>query len=330
MPTIPEPWLGQFAFSVADLPRTVRFYCEVLGFQKSNGLLTWGDGLSAIQGLPGPGAATLWWVTDRQDFVQIEFWNHTAPRPRPRRDDWRPSDVGYNLLCLHVEDFDGALARLGAAGLAPIAPAEDFGGGRRVCYRDYEGLLFELMERDVSSGVERPARWPEIGVSVRAARASVPDLNRARRFWCEGLGFTELPADTIHSPEMERLWGLEGARRETAVLRAGATMLELAQYEHPAPRGWRPGYTLNDYGFLNVALGYRDRDHLQATFDNLLSMGYRANVPLGREGPFATTYVTDDQGFSVELWYNEPALDGFLGFEPERTFRDVAVPSRPS
>ena len=327
MGKIPEPWLGQFAFSVADLPRAVRFFCEVLGFKKSNGLLTWGDGLSAIQGLPGPGAATLWWVIDRQDFVQVELWNHTAPRPRPRRDDWRPSDVGYTMLSLHVDDFDGCLARLSAAGISPLAPPEDFGGGRRVCFRDYEGLLFELMERDVTSCALGPPRGPGTSVAVRAARASVPDIDRARRFWCEGLGFTELTDLVLHPPQMERLWGLDGARREAALFRAGATMLEVARYEQPLARGWRPGYTLNDYGFLNVALGFRSRDALQATFENLLDMGYTANVVPGKEGPFATTYVTDDQGFSVEMWYNEPALDGFLGFEPERTFRDIRPPS---
>ena len=230
------------------------------------------------------------------------------------------------MLSLHVDDFDRCVARLAGAGLSPLAPAEDFGGGRRVCFRDYEGLLFELMEQDVTSRALMPPRWPGTTVAVRAARASVPDLDRARRFWCEGLGFTELADVVLHPPEMERLWGLEGARREVALLRAGPTMLEVARYEQPAPRGWRPGYTLNDYGFLNVALGFRSRDLLQDTFENLLDMGYTANVVPGKDGPFATTYVTDDQGFSVEMWYNEPALDGFLGFEPERTFRDIQAP----
>jgi hypothetical protein len=128
---------------------------------------------------------------------------------------------------------------------------------------------------------------------------------------------------------MEALWGLDGARREVAVVRAGDLLLELQQYHDPAPRPWRPGYVLNDLGFLNVAMGYRSRDHIEETYANLLAMGYTANVALGKRGPFASTYANDDQGFSVELFYNEPELDCLLGFEPERTFRSIDVPGIP-
>ena len=325
-----EPWLAQFAFSVADLPSTVAFYCDVLGFRRSNGLIGLGEGLSRIQGLPEPGAATLWWVIDRQEFVQIEFWNYTRPRPRPRRPDWRPSDIGYTRLALPVQDFDATMARVRTAGLAPLGPVlRDADGGRRVAFRDYEGLVFELMERDPATWPTHAPRWPDTATAVRAVSLSVPDLERAKRFWVEGLGARELPGFALHTPEMEALWGLEGARREATVLRAGDGLIELCQYSEPEPRPWRPGYVLNDLGFLNVAMGYRDRDQIEAAYRNLLEMGFEANVPLGPKGPFASTYVTDDQGFSVELFYNEPELDCLLGFEPEKTFRDIEVPGIP-
>ncbi len=329
MPTPAEPWLAQCAFSVADLPRSLDFYCRVLGFVRSNGLMGVGEGLSRIQGLPEPGAATLWWAIDRQDFVQLEFWNYTRPRPRARRDDWRSSDVGYTRVAFHVADFDAAVARLRDASVLPMAPVMDPAGDRRVAFRDYEGLVFELMERDLTPWGAKPPRYPETPVAVRAVSLSTPDLGRSLRFWCEGLGCVEQPGLILHTPEMEALWGLEGATCESAVVRAGDLLLELQQYTAPAPRPWRAGYVLNDLGFLNVAMGYRSRAHLEATYANLIEMGYSANVVPGKRGPFASTYVNDDQGFSVELFYNEPELDCLLGFEPERTFRDIEVAGVP-
>jgi catechol 2,3-dioxygenase-like lactoylglutathione lyase family enzyme len=326
---LPEPWLAQCAFSVADMPRQVQFACDVLGFRRSNGLIGLGEGLSRIQGLPEPGAAVLWWVIDRQPFSQLEFWQYSRPRPRPRRDDWRPSDVGYVRVTLHIDDFDAALARLRGAGIVPLAPVFGTPGDRRLAFRDYEGLLFELIERDVTTRALQPVRWPGVPVAIRAVSLSVPDIERARRFWCDGIGCTELPGFALHTPAMEAVWALDGARREALVVRAGDLFIEILQYEEPAPRPWRPGYVLNDLGFLNVAMGYRSRDHLLDTYENLLAMGYAANVTPGRRGPFSSTYVTDDQGFSVELFYNEPELDSLLGFEPERTFRDIEVPGNP-
>ncbi|MFN0095827.1 MAG: VOC family protein [Dehalococcoidia bacterium] len=329
MPTPNEPWLAQLAFSIADLPRALDFYSGALGFVRSNGLMGSGEGLSRIQGLPEPGRATLWWAIDRQDFVQLEFWNYTKPRPRARPEDWRPSDIGYTRMAFHVADFDVALARLRTAGVLPITPPLGPTGERRAAFRDFEGLIFEIMEHDLTPWGAKPPRYPNTPVAIRAVSASVPDLKRALRFWCEGLGCVELPGYALHTSEMESLWGLPGAKAETAVVRAGDLVLELQQYHDPAPRPWRPGYVLNDLGFLNVAMGYRSRAHIEATYENLLSMGYTANVPMGTRGPFASTYVLDDQGFSVELFYNEPELDCLLGFEPERTFRDIQVPGVP-
>ena len=324
-----EPWLAQYAFSVAELPRTIAFYCDVLGFAKSNGLMGWGEGLSRIQGLPVPGSAVLWWVIDRQDFVQLEFWQYSRPRPRPRPDNWRPNHIGYTKLALHVADFDDAVGRLEAAGSPATGPIVGEEGARRACFRDYEGLLFEIMEADVTGWPMREPRWPNVPVAARAVTISVPDLDRARRFWGEGLGASELPGFSLHEPAHEALWGMDGAKRDAAVFRAGDGLIELVQYHSPAPEPWPADYTLNNLGFLNVAFGYRERDHIEATYQNLLDMGYTANVVLGRKGPFASTYVNDDRGFSVELFYNEPELDSLLGFEPEKTFRDIVVPGVP-
>src|SRR5258708_14590850 len=80
-------------------------------------------GLSEIQGIPGPveiekRAACV----DKQGFFQMELFQYRTPESRPKRSDWRPSDTGYSLMSVHVDDFDSTLAWLAAMGTAPVWP----------------------------------------------------------------------------------------------------------------------------------------------------------------------------------------------------------------
>ena len=315
----PNPGIAQFAFSVSDLPRAAQLYCDVLGCVKASGLLIWGDFLATLQRLPDP-AAALWWVIDRQDFVQMELWGYTRPIPRPLARDWRPSDIGYTRSAFHVDDFDAALGRLGEVDLTTLSPPQGPAGDRRVCIRDQDGFIIEVLERDPLPDA-RPPRWPQASCAVRSVSLSVPDLEKARRFWVETLEVPEVAPSLLHTPEMEALWGLPGARAETLLLRAGDGLIELQQYQEPAPRPRPDGYLLSDIGILNIALGYRDREAFTAAFTRLLDGVYRANVMPNDEGPFTSSYVNDDQDFSLEMFYCAPEIDEYLGFTPERSWR---------
>ncbi|HJP40466.1 MAG TPA: VOC family protein [Dehalococcoidia bacterium] len=314
----PNPGLAQYAFSVSDLPRTAQLYTQVLGFVKSDGLLLWGNLLGNIQGIPDPGAV-LWWAIDRQDYVQLELWDYSRPTPRAKPLDWRPSDIGYNRISVHVADFDGTLASLAGFGVPPVAPPLGPAGDRRVCVRDQDGFLIELMERDPLPDAREP-RWPQASSAIRSVSLSVADIGKSRAFWIETLGLEEVDAALLHSHEMEALWDLAGAKSKRILVRAGDGLLEIQQYSEPMPRPRPDGYLLSDIGILNVALGYRDREPFQAAFDRLVANGYKANVQPNPEGPFTSVYVNDDQGFSLEMFYCDQSLDEYLGFTPERSW----------
>ena len=85
--------------------------------------------------------------------------------------DWRASDFEYTMIGLHVADFDAALDRLlrmsGRLLTDSIGPA----GHRRVCLRDPESVLLELMEDDV-----RGSAWSSFTLS--RARLRTWDLSR--------------------------------------------------------------------------------------------------------------------------------------------------------
>ncbi|HSJ17997.1 MAG TPA: SDR family NAD(P)-dependent oxidoreductase [Solirubrobacterales bacterium] len=316
-----EPPLCQVALSVTDLRRVQRWYREVLGFAPAGGTnLFAGPLASAVQGLPGA-ASTCWWLVDRQEFFQLELFEFRGPPVRPPPRDWRPSDVGYSMLGVHVDDLDATVRRAGAAGSPPLSEPVGSPGERRVCLRDPDGVIVELMENDPRGARSRDRPRPELPAAARSVTLSVPDLERSRRFFAGVLGLRLAEGVELHRPEHEALWGMDGATRRSLVLEARDFFVEVVEYADPRPRPWPPGYRISDQGLLNVAFGFRDRAQLDAAYDRCVAAGHRANSRPLSFGPWAVTYVNDDQGFSVELiqvarWYERR-----MGFRPRPTPR---------
>jgi hypothetical protein len=75
---------------------------------------------------------------------------------------------------------------------------------------------------------------------------------------------------------------------------------------------------LSDRGILNVALGCTDRHEFDEVYANALAQGFRGHTDPWTVPNLATVaYLTDDQGFSVELLQVEPAALPRMGFMPE-------------
>jgi catechol 2,3-dioxygenase-like lactoylglutathione lyase family enzyme len=317
---IGDPQIVQLGVCSDDLPQTVRMYTEVFGFAEAGGRVLWGDRLSQIQALGDPEARfTMWWLVGRQDLFQLEIFQHARPAQKPLPADWRPSDLGWVRFGIAVPDFDGVLARLQAFGVRTLTEPAERDGLRRACFRDPAfGTIVEVMEDgEALPGGIRP-RFYDLVPAVVYAAVSVADLDRARRFFVDTLGLAEEPGDVLHSPESEALWGLEGASRESFVVRAGDVLLEVVRYDDPPGRPKPDGYLLSDQGIMNAALGFREEAALHETFDRIEAGGYRANVPAPRG--FGGTYVNDDQGTSLELLLAPREYDQTLGFVPSPVF----------
>ena len=107
--------LCQIALSVTDLRRAHAWY-ELLGFSPAGGTNLFAGPLATrVQGVPRA-ASTCWWLVDRQDQLQIELFEFRSPPVRPLPADWRPNDIGYSMLGVHVDDLDAALDRLAEDG----------------------------------------------------------------------------------------------------------------------------------------------------------------------------------------------------------------------
>lgn len=309
--------LCQVAFSVTDLRRTHRWYQHMLGFLPSGGTPFFRGAIaSSIQGLPGV-KSTTWWLMDQQAFRQLEMFEYERPRAKPLPLNWRPNDIGYTTVGLHVTDFDARLAQLVAADVRPLTDPVGASPARRVCVRDPEGVLLELMEDDPRQPGAPARPRPQVPVATRSVTLSVTDLARSRRFFVETLQLEEATGVELHGPEHEALWGLEGAKSERLLLWAGDFLVELKQYTDPMGRPWPDEYRICDQGLLNIAFGFRDKQHLQETYDRVIGGGYSSNRKPFHMPGWGVVYVNDDQCFSVELLLVRPWFDRFLGFRPK-------------
>lgn len=311
------PVLCQVAFSVTDLKRTHQWYRDVFGFLPSGGTLLFrGPSASRVQGL-SKAASTCWWLVDQQDFFQLEMFKFKHPKAKPLPENWRPCDIGYNMVGLHVINFDAALDRLAAAGTKPLTDPMGDRGERRVCVRDPEGVLLEVMEDDPRCPGAPERLRPEEPVATRSITLSVPDLEKSRRFFVDTLGLTEANGLTLHRPEHEALWGLDGAKRKTLLLWAGDFLVEIVQYLDPVGKSWPNGYRISDQGILNIAVGYRDRVDFDTLYDRISSAGYKGNCKPLKLPSGGVVYINDDQGFSVETLYIMNWSEGLFGFRPK-------------
>jgi catechol 2,3-dioxygenase-like lactoylglutathione lyase family enzyme len=295
------------------LDSVVAFYVEGLGFLPTGGMSISGAELARLQGLDvDKMRAELRWAVGRAGFMQLELFAYTQPECRPRRADWSPADVGYNVVTVHVRDFDATLGRLARRGAVPVSDIAGPAGARRACVADPNGNLVELVEHDPAPDVE--AARPEINADIRGVRVTVPDLVQARRFFTESLGL--VPAGVpAHDETHESLWGLAGRSPELVTLTDGRTFVELANYGK-ATRGWPEGYRITDEGVLNIALASTDKQDYLDTCRRVAAGPHTMHPEAVLRPDLQGTYVTNDQGLSVELIYWAPSAWAEFGLAP--------------
>ncbi|SDP47603.1 EthD family reductase [Desulforhopalus singaporensis] len=312
--------LCQVAMSVTDLKTTFAWYQDMFGFLPSGGTEEFcGPLFEAIQGIPDVASKTLWAV-DQQEFFQLEFFQFKSPEVRPLPKDWRPCDIGYNALGLHVADFDATLARLETAGTKLLSAPAGSKGSRRVCVKDPEGVLLEIMEDDPCAADATPRPRPKVPVAVRSVTMSVPDLEKSKKVFIDAFGLKEAAGVTLHTPEQEALLGLEGAKRKELLLLAGDILLEVVQYLDPVGKPWPEKYRISDQGLLNVAFGCKNAQVFNETYARCIAAGYEGNSDPVVTPNGGMIYFNDDQGFSIEMLFVDDAMAAQVGFQTVGTF----------
>ena len=312
------PTLIQVAMCSSNLTRTIEMYTDVLGFADGRGEAVSGARLAQIQELGSDVSTWVWWLVGRLHFQQLELFQHSVPAQRPQPPDWRPSDLGWTRWGVVVSRFDAVLAGLRRFGVEPITEPATHCGVRRVCFRDpFVGCVVELLEDgDTVPGSPREAYFRNDPYPLYAT-LSVAELEPVVRFFGDVVGLVEVDPHTLHTSDMDSLWGLDGpVERNTAVLRAGQGFVEIVRYTQPAPRPKPPDHRLSDQGMMNVAVGYRDRSRLNELVARLEHHGYSTTAPLAPSGSPAGGYLRIPGGASLELLSVPPEFDSMVGLTP--------------
>lgn len=117
-----------------------------------------------------------------------------------------------------------------------------------------------------------------VGIRVR-------DLDRSRRFYCEGLGLRRQSTGRMAA----------GGVWETLEDPATGAELELNFYPDSPP--YREGDELDHLGFRV--------EGLDAVVERLRSLGGKVRIPAFREGSERLVFLSDPDGIWIELWERE-------------------------
>jgi hypothetical protein len=148
-----ERQVCQVAFSALNGPGLREWYAQVFGLVKSGKVIFFPPSTTNVQGIPGAWEKCSWLI-DQQDYFQLEFFQFWKPRTRLKPANWRPCDLGYNLLGIAVNDFDQVMRNVTAFSAIDRPAIVGEVGERRACVADPEGNLVEIYERDPLSLID--------------------------------------------------------------------------------------------------------------------------------------------------------------------------------
>ncbi len=132
---------------VSDLARSMRFYCDGLGFDASDGYnldSTTVPGLDAALEVPGPAVLRSQMIV--LDGLKIELLHYSSP-PVDGTPSARRNQRGLTHLSFWVDDLDATIERLVACGGTLLADTRQSPGVELVFLADPDGTRVELMER---------------------------------------------------------------------------------------------------------------------------------------------------------------------------------------
>ena len=132
---------------VRDIDAAKRFF-GLLGFEHEKSVVISGETFSNYMGVPGIEADHVTLVLkDATLRTEVQLLGYRTPRPTLDPNIAVLSKLGFNHICFAVDDLDGEIKRLRAAGVETRNDILDFHGRKLVFLRGPEGITVELSER---------------------------------------------------------------------------------------------------------------------------------------------------------------------------------------
>jgi catechol 2,3-dioxygenase-like lactoylglutathione lyase family enzyme len=231
--------------TVSDMERSLRFYHEVLGFEREADVEVAGDDYEHLYGVFG---ARLRIVTLRLGDESLKLEQFLAPHGRPIPADSHSNDGWFQHVAIIVSDMDRAYAWLRDHHVEQSSPAPQLlpnwnpnaGGIAAYYFRDPDGHSLEVLHFPVGKGDakwQRPTSALFLGIDHTAI--VVANTDQSLGYYRDTLGLHVAGASENYGPEQERLNNVFGARLRITALRGTAGPgVELLEYL--APRTGRP------------------------------------------------------------------------------------------
>lgn len=130
---------------VADLDRSLHFWCDVLGFKVVKQMDESGGHIDAMMGLRDVHVTTAKLAAPDGNLIELlRFHSH------PDQSTWNgtPYSTGFTHIALTVDNIEKLLSKLSHEGVSfAAAPQSSPDGYAKVCYvKGPEGILLELVE----------------------------------------------------------------------------------------------------------------------------------------------------------------------------------------
>jgi catechol 2,3-dioxygenase-like lactoylglutathione lyase family enzyme len=304
------------SMTVSDLDRSVKFYTEVLDFQKENEYTLTGQIAQKLFGLTEE-TATVRIATMKIGGETLELMQFTGAAPgRPIPADSRSNDAWFQHIAIVVSDMDQAYRRVREAKVVHVSSAPqtlpDFipaaAGISAFYFRDPDGHNLELIHFPKDKG---NAKWqiqspitnhqsPFLGIDHTAI--GIEDTDAGYTFWRDALGLEVGGHSENYGTEQEHLNQLFGARLFITGLHAREGFgVEFLDYI--APPGGRPypaGSRAPDLWHWHTTLKVSD---LEGLLKQLLQNGFTlvSKGIVQMDDGTKTLLVRDPDGHAVLL-----------------------------
>jgi catechol 2,3-dioxygenase-like lactoylglutathione lyase family enzyme len=238
------PSVDSVGMTVADLNQAVRFYTEVLAFERVTEWEEAGDNYERLYGVFGARVRVARLALGRE---AIELRQFLAPQGRPIPADSRSNDRWFQHIAIIVSDMERAYSRLRERGVvhASTAPQTlpewniDAGGISAFYFRDPDGHHLEVLHFPSGKGDPRWQARDRLFLGIDHTAIVVGSTDDSLRYYRDVLGMRIAGTAENYGPEQERLNNVFGVRLRITALRADEGIgVELLDYL--APRTGRP------------------------------------------------------------------------------------------
>jgi catechol 2,3-dioxygenase-like lactoylglutathione lyase family enzyme len=297
----------EVGFTVRDMDRSVKFFTDVLSFEKLSDEEVVGRDLEQLSGVFGARTRRVRLQLGEETLALTEY---LAPRGRSLPEDARANDRTFQHVAIVVRDIDIAYRRLrehkveyASTGPQRIPDWNKAAAGIEAFYfRDPDGHFLELIHFPIGKG---SPKWQQPGdrlfLGIDHTAIVVANTSASLRFYRDLLGLSVVGESENSGTEQEHLNNVRGAQLRITSLRAAkGPGVELLEYLAPR-HGQQSAAAVraNDLLYWQTTFRVANAD---ATADALRKM----NVSTISERVVAAPYPTSSETASAAFVARDP------------------------